>query len=193
MRTLGLFIKQIKLRHTRRTEIIQHDACLSVAVTVLPDTLQRAYSRRYDIPCVLGRRKQLFRRHIGVVRLTDSKRGGFNKDRYMPAELSFAAKLLCCALCISGQISQTQAATKFNVAGASSVAKWLKVYKEQGEEGLRSLKVGTKRVSYMAEHPELIEAAEERSKEQRIHELERKVKRLELRIIYLQKLKALVR
>ena len=94
---------------------------------------------------------------------------------------------------LSGQISQTQAATKFNVAGASSMAKWLKVYKEHGEEGLRSLKVGTKRVSYMAEHPELIEAAEERSKEQRIHELERKVKRLELRIVYLQKLKALVR
>ncbi|AKL32700.1 DNA-binding protein (plasmid) [Klebsiella oxytoca] len=94
---------------------------------------------------------------------------------------------------LSGQISQTQAATKFNVAGASSVAKWLKVYKEQGEEGLRSLKVGTKRVSYMAEHPELIEAAEERSKEQRILELESKVKRLELRILYLQKLKALVR
>ncbi|MWT36837.1 hypothetical protein GP938_32460 [Escherichia coli] len=45
----------------------------------------------------------------------------------------------------------------------------------------------------MAEHPELIEAAEERSKEQRILELERKVKRLELRILYLQKLKALVR
>ena len=81
---------------------------------------------------------------------------------------------------LSGQISQTQAATKFNVAGASSVAKWLKVYKEQGEEGLRSLKVGTKRVSYMAE-------------QQRILELERKVKRLELRILYLQKLKALVR
>ena len=35
---------------------------------------------------------------------------------------------------LSGQISQTQAATKFNVAGVSSVAKWLKVYKEHGEE-----------------------------------------------------------
>ncbi|MEB6030287.1 IS3 family transposase [Klebsiella quasipneumoniae] len=92
---------------------------------------------------------------------------------------------------LSGQISQTQAATKFNVAGVSSVAKWLKVYKEQGEEGLRSLKVGTKRVSYMAEHPELIEAAEERSKEQRILELERKVKRLELRILYLPKAESL--
>ncbi|ASY80427.1 DNA-binding protein [Pectobacterium polaris] len=94
---------------------------------------------------------------------------------------------------LSGQISLTQAATKFNVAGASSVAKWVKVVNEHGEEGLRSLKVGTKRVPYMAEHPELIEAAEERSKEQRIHELERKVKRLELRIVYLQKLKAFVR
>lgn len=45
----------------------------------------------------------------------------------------------------------------------------------------------------MAEYPELIEAADGRSKEQRILELERKVKRLELRILYLQKLKALVR
>lgn len=94
---------------------------------------------------------------------------------------------------LSGQMSQTQAATKFNVAGAASVAKWLKVFNEHGEEGLRSLKVGKKRASYMAEHPELVEAAEERSKARRIHELERKVKFLELRILYLQKLKALVR
>lgn len=94
---------------------------------------------------------------------------------------------------LSGQMSQTQAATKFNVAGAASVAKWLKVFKEQGEEGLRSLKVGKKRAPNMAEHPELVEAAEERSKARRIQELERKVKFLELRILYLQKLKALVR
>ncbi|WP_312077876.1 transposase [Leclercia sp.] len=94
---------------------------------------------------------------------------------------------------LSGQMSRTKAAKKFNVAGASPVAKWIKVFNEQGEEGLRSLKVGTKSVSYMAEHPELIEASEERSKEQQIHELGRKVKRLELRILYLQKLKALVR
>lgn len=94
---------------------------------------------------------------------------------------------------LSGQMSQTQAATKFNVAGAASVAKWLKVFKEHGEEGLRSLKVGKKREPYMAEHPELVEAAKERSKARRIQELERKVKFLELRIFYLQKLKALVR
>lgn len=94
---------------------------------------------------------------------------------------------------LSGQMSRTQAATKFNVSGAASIAKWVKVFHEDGEEGLRSLKVGTKRASYMAAHPELAEAAEERSKARRIHELERKVKFLELRILYLQKLKALVR
>ncbi|HCB1502538.1 hypothetical protein [Klebsiella oxytoca] len=46
---------------------------------------------------------------------------------------------------LSGQFSLTQAATKFNVAGALSVAKWAKVFNEHGEEGLRSLKVGTKK------------------------------------------------
>lgn len=65
---------------------------------------------------------------------------------------------------LSGQISRTQAATKFNVSGAASIGKWVKVFHEDGEEGLRSLKVGTKRASYMAAHPELAEAAEERRK-----------------------------
>ncbi|HHA2302458.1 TPA: IS3 family transposase [Enterobacter asburiae] len=92
---------------------------------------------------------------------------------------------------LSGQISRTQAATKFNVSGAASIGKWVKVFHEDGEEGLRSLKVGTKRASYMAAHPELAEAAEERSKARRIHELERKVKFLELRILYLPKAESL--
>jgi transposase len=41
---------------------------------------------------------------------------------------------------LTGQISQTQAAAKFNVAGAASVGKWMKVFSEHGEQGLRSLR-----------------------------------------------------
>ncbi|MBM2998939.1 transposase [Klebsiella pneumoniae] len=50
---------------------------------------------------------------------------------------------------LTGQISQTQAAAKFNVAGAASVGKWMKVFSEHGEQGLRSLRVGKKRALHM--------------------------------------------
>ncbi|CAH5744915.1 hypothetical protein AI2983V1_4753 (plasmid) [Enterobacter cloacae] len=45
----------------------------------------------------------------------------------------------------------------------------------------------------MIDDPVALEAALERSKDKRIQELEQKVRRLELRILYLKKLKALVR
>ena len=45
----------------------------------------------------------------------------------------------------------------------------------------------------MIETPEAVEAAIERSKVQRIKELEGRVKYLELKVLYLKKLKALVR
>lgn len=94
---------------------------------------------------------------------------------------------------LTGQISQTQAAAKFNVAGSASVGKWMKVFSEHGEEGLRSLRIGKKRALHMIDDPVAFEAALERSKDKRIQELEQKVSRLELRILYLKKLKALVR
>lgn len=93
---------------------------------------------------------------------------------------------------LSGQISQNQAAVKYGVAGSASVGKWLKVFREHGEEGLRSLRVGKKRALHMLDDPVAVEAALERSKDKRINELERKVKFLELRLLYLKKLKALV-
>ncbi|WP_227550396.1 helix-turn-helix domain-containing protein, partial [Klebsiella pneumoniae] len=43
------------------------------------------------------------------------------------------------------QMSLNQAAAHFMLAGSGSVAKWLKVYEEHGEAGLRALKIGTKR------------------------------------------------
>ncbi|ENB7197633.1 IS3 family transposase [Enterobacter bugandensis] len=92
---------------------------------------------------------------------------------------------------LSGQISQNQVATKFNLAGAASVGKWMKVFKEHGEEGLRSLKIGKKRAPHMTENPEAAEATLERSRAQRIHELEKRIKFLELRILYLQKFESL--
>lgn len=45
----------------------------------------------------------------------------------------------------------------------------------------------------MIDDPVALELALERSKDKRIQELEQKVRRLELRILYLKKLKALVR
>nr|VUD33085.1 IS3 family element, transposase orfA [Raoultella sp. NCTC 9187] len=45
----------------------------------------------------------------------------------------------------------------------------------------------------MIDDPVALEAALERSKDKRIQDLEQKVRRLELRILYLKKLKALVR
>ncbi|ECE0287894.1 IS3 family transposase [Salmonella enterica subsp. enterica] len=87
----------------------------------------------------------------------------------------------------TGQISQTQAAAKFNVAGAASVGKWMKVFSEHGEEGLRSLRVGKKRALHMIDDPVALEVALERSKDKRIQELEQKVRRLELRVLYLKK------
>ena len=91
---------------------------------------------------------------------------------------------------LTGKISQMQAAAKFNVAGSASVGK---VFSEHGEEGLRSLRVGKKRALHMIDDPVALETALERSKDKRIQELEQKVRRLELQILYLKKLKALVR
>lgn len=45
----------------------------------------------------------------------------------------------------------------------------------------------------MIDDPVALETALERSKDKRIQELEQKVRRLELQILYLKKLKALVR
>ncbi|MDU4618738.1 MAG: IS3 family transposase [Staphylococcus epidermidis] len=88
---------------------------------------------------------------------------------------------------LTGQISQTQAAAKFNVAGAASVGKWMKVFSEHGEQGLRSLRVGKKRALHMIDDPVALEVALERSKDKHIQELERKVRSLELRVLYLKK------
>ncbi|WP_316504136.1 IS3 family transposase [Klebsiella michiganensis] len=92
---------------------------------------------------------------------------------------------------LTGQISQTQAAAKFNVAGAASVGKWMKVFSEHGEEGLRSLRVGKKRALHMIDDPVTLEVALERSKDKRIQELEQKVRYLELRVLYPKKAESL--
>ncbi|HBR2013835.1 IS3 family transposase [Klebsiella michiganensis] len=92
---------------------------------------------------------------------------------------------------LTGKISQMQAAAKFNVAGSASVGKWMKVFSEHGEEGLRSLRVGKKRALHMIDDPVALETALERSKDKRIQELEQKVRRLELQILYLKKFESL--
>ena len=94
---------------------------------------------------------------------------------------------------LSGQISRCQAATKYKLAGSASISRWIDVFDKYGEEGLRALRVGKKRAPDMLDDPLAVEAAREQSKDKRIQELERKVRFLELRVLYLQKLKASVR
>lgn len=94
---------------------------------------------------------------------------------------------------LSGQISRCQAATKYKLAGSASISRWIDVFDKHGEEGIRSLRVGKKRTPEMLDDPLAVEAAREQSKDKRIQELERKVRFLELRVLYLQKLKASVR
>jgi transposase len=77
------------------------------------------------------------------------------------------------------------------LSGSGLVAKWLKVYEEHGEEGLRSLKVGTKRNRVGTDDPEKAALILECSKDRRIEDLERQVSFLEMRLTYLKKLKAL--
>jgi transposase len=89
------------------------------------------------------------------------------------------------------QMSLNQAAAHFMLAGSGSVAKWLKVYEEHGEAGLRALKIGTKRNITMSVDPEKAALALELSKDRRIEDLERQVRFLEMRLTYLKKLKAL--
>lgn len=94
---------------------------------------------------------------------------------------------------LSGQISRCQAATKYKLAGSASISRWIDVFDKHGEERLRSLRLGKKRTPEMLDDPLAVEAAREQSKDKRIQELERKVRFLELRVLYLQKLKASVR
>ena len=94
---------------------------------------------------------------------------------------------------LSGQISRCQAATKYKLAGSASISRWIDVFDKHGEEGLRSLRLGKKRTPETLDDPLAVEAAREQSKDKRIQELERKVRFLELRVLYLQKLKASVR
>lgn len=55
---------------------------------------------------------------------------------------------------IEQHMSLNQAAAHFMLAGSGSVARWLKVYEERGEAGLRALKIGTKRNIAISVDPE---------------------------------------
>ncbi|MGK2650440.1 helix-turn-helix domain-containing protein, partial [Escherichia coli] len=63
---------------------------------------------------------------------------------------------------IEQHMSLNQAAAHFMLAGSGSVARWLKVYEERGEAGLRALKIGTKRNIAISVDPEKAASALER-------------------------------
>lgn len=92
---------------------------------------------------------------------------------------------------INKNMSQNQAAVHFKLSGAALVSRWVKIYTEYGEDGLRSLQIGRKRSPKMSIDPAKVEAEKEKSKDKRIESLEKKVRALELRVTYLKKLKAL--
>ncbi|BDY94745.1 hypothetical protein MUTS15_69820 [Escherichia coli] len=87
---------------------------------------------------------------------------------------------------IEQHMSLNQAAAHFMLAGSGSVARWLKVYEERGEAGLRALKIGTKRNIAISVDPEKAASALELSKDRRIEDLERQVRFLETRLMYLK-------
>ncbi|ELC06656.1 hypothetical protein WCM_04828, partial [Escherichia coli KTE10] len=60
---------------------------------------------------------------------------------------------------IEQHMSLNQAAAHFMLAGSGSVARWLKVYEERGEAGLRALKIGTKRNIAISVDPEKVYGA----------------------------------
>ena len=92
---------------------------------------------------------------------------------------------------IEQHMSLNQAAAHFMLAGSGSVARWLKVYEERGEAGLRALKIGTKRNIAISVDPEKAASALELSKDRRIEDLERQVRFLETRLMYLKKAESL--
>lgn len=91
-----------------------------------------------------------------------------------------------------GHMSRNQAAAHFNLSGSATVSNWLKVYENHGEEGLRSLRVGIKKMIPRVDDPIKAAQALELSKDRRIERLERQVKSLEMQLTYLKKLKILV-
>ncbi len=109
----------------------------------------------------------------------------------MPAGLSRVAAVASLTTPHANAMSLNQAAAHFMLAGSGSVARWLKVYEERGEAGLRALKIGTKRNIAISVDPEKAASALELSKDRRIEDLERQVRFLETRLMYLKKLKAL--
>ncbi len=83
-------------------------------------------------------------------------------------------------------MSLNQAAAHFMLAGSGSVARWLKVYEERGEAGLRALKIGTKETLQYQLIQKKRHSALELSKDRRIEDLERQVRFLETRLVYLK-------
>jgi transposase len=56
---------------------------------------------------------------------------------------------------LSGQLSQTQAATKFKIAGPATVGRWMKVFMSMERKGFAHLKL-EKKVIKMIDDPEAV-------------------------------------
>ena len=88
---------------------------------------------------------------------------------------------------IEHHMSLNQAAAHFMLAGSGSVARWLKVYEERGEAGLRALKIGTKRnIAISVEIQKKRHQHWSCQKTDALRIFERQVRFLETRLMYLK-------
>lgn len=91
-------VKQAELCHAFAGEIAQHHAAAMITVAGDEDPFERPPGGLNDVTAVLGGRRQSGGRLIAVIGLADGERTGGHEHRDVPAELMFAAQLLCRAL-----------------------------------------------------------------------------------------------
>lgn len=92
---------------------------------------------------------------------------------------------------IEQSMSLNEVVGLFKLSGTGVLTRWVKIYAQHGEDGLRSIRLGKPRSPDMKDDPVKAAEALEKSKDKRIEELERKLKFMELKVLYLKKLKAL--
>ncbi|EGK16624.1 putative transposase [Shigella flexneri K-272] len=168
------YTKSVSWQHYQRLEVVNH--------YFTTDDGYRIISARFGVPRTQVRTwVALYEKH--------GEKGLIPKPKGVSADPELRIKVVKAV--IEQHMSLNQAAAHFMLAGSGSVARWLKVYEERGEAGLRALKIGTKRNIAISVDPEKAASALELSKDRRIEDLERQVRFLETRLMYLKKLKAL--
>ncbi|EGI0929557.1 IS3 family transposase [Salmonella enterica] len=88
-------------------------------------------------------------------------------------------------------MSLNQVVGLFKLSGTGVLTRWMKIYAQHGEDGLRSIRMGKPRSPDMQDDPVKLAEAQEKSKDKRIEDLERKLKFMELKVLYPKKAEGL--